>query len=185
MSVISVQHGHGFIHVPKTGGTSMARTPFVGGAGHEPASVLRSRAPELFWWGFVRHPADRLWSTYCGSQQYPGWPSALVRKTFAEWIRSLPANYRKMAHTHPMTRYLCWDSGEVAVDFVGRFENYAEDWKEVCRRIGQADVGIGHVNKSARGPWQEEYTPEMLRIVTDIYAADFETFGYSLEGVKT
>lgn len=181
MSNINREFGHGFVHVPKTAGTSMERLPFVGGNGHAPARRLRREAPELFWWGFVRHPADRLVSTYYAARtgNYQ-WKHLEAIATFEEFVLTLPKHFERMPHSRPMTHFLCWPDGSLAVDFVGRFERLDEDWDKLCRRIGVPWIDLPRRNVGQHPPWQECYTAAMMAVVESVYLPDFELFGYKV-----
>ena len=185
MSHINHEHRHVFVHVPKTGGTSMEREPFVGGNSHGRAKVLIPKAPDYFSWGFVRHPCDRLFSAYTRNvsnrpcQQHP----TVKGRSLRRWVTGLPGYYRGRPHTLPMTEYLCWKDGKIAVDYVGRFERLEDDWQKVCLAIGVEPTQLTHWNEStgrlAGSDWREHFTDAMIEVIADIYSADFETFGYT------
>ncbi len=180
MSIINKKHRHVFVHVPKCGGTSMYRHPFVRGQSHHTAAELLPKAPPgYFSWAFVRNPYDRTLSTYCAALQHGGrWPK-VQDLTFAEYVRELKNGWPVQPHARPQTHFVCDKHSNVLVDFVGRFESIEEDWKTVCRRIGIDPVPpLGHKNKSQHRPWREEFDDELIEIVNEAYASDFATFGY-------
>jgi len=182
MSALNHPYRHWFVHVPKTAGTAMERMPFVGGQAHRTARQLAPRAPaDYFGWGFVRNPYDRLVACFHAAQQHaPGryFPASMG---FAEWIRGLPGTGAGFIHPRPMVDFLCWPDGSLAVDFVGRYEHLAGDWRIVCRRIGVEHQPLRHLNASAHRDWREYYTDDLAAHVAELYAADFDTFGYSKE----
>lgn len=179
MSTINHKHKHGFIHVPKTAGTSMERTPFVGGAGHASARSLRPEAPDYFWWGFVRHPAERLYSTYNAAVQCSHhWKFMDMVDNFRDFVLTLPEHHKTMPHTRPMADYLCDKNGQVLVDFVGRFENLEDDWRTVQKTIGIRPRPLQHVNGFPHPPWPEVYDQKMITMVHAVYSRDYEVFDY-------
>lgn len=179
MSHVNHEHRHVFIHVPKTGGTSMSHLPWIRGGDHGRARDLVPQAPQYFSWGFVRCPYDRLVSVYHAAVQHgQRWPAVEEAGSFAEFVRRIGVGRWQVApHALPMTHFLCGDSGRVVVDFVGRFERIEADFGEVCRRLGQEER-LPHRNATDHPPWPELYTPDLVAIVNRVYASDFTTFGY-------
>lgn len=162
----------------------------VGGVGHEPAYNLCPKAPGYFSWGFVRNPYDRALSTYSGFQQHEGMvQTSYIRRdeSFPDFLQRLPSCMKNpefnatRPHFWHQTLFLCRSTGEVMVDFVGRFENLLSDWAHICQRIG-IDVELEHLNRTEHEPWQEVYTPEMLAVINEVYECDFKTFGYEMIG---
>lgn len=183
MSSLNHQHRHWFVHVPKTAGTSMEWMPFVGGNGHMTARQLVRRAPlDYFGWGFVRNPFDRLVACYHAAQQHNA-PNRYfsAEMSFAEWVLELPRSAARFIHPRPMVDFLCWSDGSVAVDFVGRYEHLASDWRVVCRMLGVEHRRLPHMNTSVHRDWREYYTPDLAEHVARLYARDFELFQYPTE----
>jgi len=72
------------------------------------------------------------------------------------------------------------ESGDMLVDFVGRYETLAEDFDAVCDRIG-IECALPHINRSRHGDFREYYTPETRALVEEVYKADIELFGYRFD----
>lgn len=177
MSIINHEHKHVFIHVPRTAGTAMEQVPWVGGKTHHTiASFVEQGFPqEYVTWAFVRHPFDRLLSTYSSLMQQNSWPEVLP-DTFEDFVRALPA-LDKIEGIKPMSQYLCVD-GRLAVKYVGRFEQLLYDWAAICGLIVGEFTPLPKANQSTHKPWQEYYTPELADIVYEHYKEDYMTFGY-------
>ena len=113
---------------------------------------------------FVRHPLDRLVSA---------WVYAAKKGTLAKGAMTAEGLRKFLASEHmvilPMGFYLDDD-----VDFLGRFERLHEDWKVI------SDIPLPHLNVGERGPWQQHFDAEMLKIAVDYYRADFDRFGYEV-----
>lgn len=182
-----------FVHVPRTGGVSVARSLFGGlGGGHRTVRQLRRiygpwRFPRLFRFAFVRDPYDRLVSAYhflrgggfdaedarWAQEVLAGYPS------FAEFVLGwlTPETARSKLHFVPQSRFLCAEEGgPLEVDFVGRFEFLAEDFQRVCERLG-VERELQRSN-AARRPREVEWTPELRARVGEVYAEDFRLLGY-------
>ena len=194
-----------FVHVPKTGGTSIEHSlephldkPFAGG--HTTAAQFALICPaewrDYFSFGFVRNPWDRLLSAYRYLMQLPP-ELGIEQQDFVRqrWLRyendfegfvgalaAEPTSIFFVAHLWPQVYYLCDPSGEVMVDFVGRYERLHEDWARVCHRIG-IEAPLPHLRRTSerRPPYTAVYTPRSREQVATLYRQDIEAFGYEFD----
>lgn len=187
-----------FIHVPKTGGLSIGNALF----NRAPSWHLSVRAyclmysgqeyRQFFKFAFVRDPWDRVASAYRFltrggvEERDRKWrddnlrADESLRDFVKRWLN--PRSARSEIHFVPQIEFLRrvpW--GPVEVDFVGRFENLAEDFEEVCRRLG-VFADLGHVNRTSSSASEEgsrsAYDREAMEIVAEVYRDDILTFGY-------
>lgn len=194
-----------FIHIPKTGGTSvrvaLSRLDDVLlWTGHESAllkhtrlcdALGKDRADDIwnqsFKFTFVRNPWDRAVSHYKYMQQN-GNLSHVV--TFDDWANLMfePLHLKHRGRSsafirndkRPSTEQLAWYMDleyEPMVDFVGRFENFEEDFAYVCSQLG-VSLELPHLNATKRRPYQEYYTPRTRDMLYDLAESTIETFGY-------
>lgn len=204
--MLSKRHKCIFVHIPRCGGTSVEsiiwpgrRTPeelwmgFVdphhnkyqtGALQHLLARQIRqeigeSRFSSYFKFAIVRNPFDRLVSqfAYMGRRQdlraFAGMPASA---SFADYL----ALIRGVRHVQwePQTSFLYEVDGTLLVDFVGRFEHLAEDMAVAFERLGLNNAELPHLNRSRRAPYQDYYTPDLQRQVSEMYATDLHRFGY-------
>ena len=160
-----LSHPFVFIHVPKTGGTSirnalgLGATPF-----HMTAQKLRDHHPEAasrFSFTFVRNPWDRLVS-YVHSVRGNTWE---MPTQFDDYV--------------PQVNYIMDETGNALVDFIGRYENLEEDFHTICVRIGIPTPPLPHLNPSMHRNYRAYYDEDAKRLVAEHYAADIDRFGYS------
>jgi len=188
MSFISTDRHFIFIHVQRTGGTSISRTlrPLCEETEsniplHPPAFFVRKNWPkgwaESFKVGFVRNPWDLWVSWYCGlsrfSAEYPTFREYMLHHK--EWHCPPGFHFTNQAHQ------LCDETGkEIIVDFVGRYENIDADFAHVCRQIGIDNPGLIHINNSriSHGDYHEWYDPDTMAIVKQISEPTIRMFGY-------
>lgn len=202
-----------FLHIPKNGGTSVGRTLFGEyGGNHMPMGsyqLIYDRADfESFHkFCFSRNPYDRLLSGYRfgtrgatrvdgarESQRHVRARKPLLVSAFGEsesfeqfvleWVN--PANVRIFEHLRPQHRFACDPSGKLAVDFVGRVENFDADFQTVCERLGVERELMHdrqtHAADSDAATWRDEYTPAMRKVVEEVYAKDLRLFDYTFDG---
>lgn len=159
-----------FLHVPRTGGTSL-----VAGWGLlKPEYFGHSVIYDTDSWtyGFTRNPFDRLVSLYHHFQGPP--------LSFEEWIsKGMPSvQYppdRASFLAHPASLWL------QGASWVGRFESRAEDLEELAAVLGRAVPEVHVAESRDRGPYQEYYTDRIRKAVSEIYAPDLDRWGYSFE----
>ena len=77
--------------------------------------------------------------------------------------------------------YLTDDNGKVLVDFVGRYENLAQDFYEVVGTIGVPLMILPKRNitkDKVHDSYRECYSPTSRHLVERKYKRDLEHFGY-------
>ena len=121
-----------FLHVPRTGGTSICRALVgqIDHSNHSPLETARKLRPEwdtTFKFGFVRNPWDRAFSYYCHAMG-----ECLGAKDFQTWIRSQPDQLTKKT----AAQILVNPDGTPGVDFIGQFEHIGHDYHTVLELAG-------------------------------------------------
>jgi chondroitin 4-sulfotransferase 11 len=189
--MISDKHRFIFVHINRTGGTSIEKV-FDHDADkrnvhrkHAPAAFYKRTFPERFGdyfkFAFVRNPWDWLVSRYHWSRDR----QHLFDYSFHEMLWRLK-NRVRLAESEPWLEErallpqldrLAID-GAVAVDFVGRFEDLQGDFDKVCARLRIEARTLQHVFATNHVPYIEHYDDETRRIVEQLYAADIAAFGY-------
>jgi hypothetical protein len=148
-----------FVHIPKTGGTSIGTALNIG-HDHLPASKVSE--PRFT---FVRNPFDRLVSVweFCRPNPVEKLRQIVNGMTFAEFAR-VPCDNLFL---RTQSSWL-----DAPVEFIGRFESLHEDFAKL------SDKPLPHLLKSERRPWREYYDADTLAYVAERYAEDFVRFGY-------
>lgn len=193
--VISDDYKLVFLHIPKTGGSSIYRAleKAVGARRQNETHTEIVRAKEFlgkkweryFKFSFVRNPWDRIVSAYEYNRQHkqafsPGGSLPGV-SCFRDWV------YWWVEHRKSYQYPYVVENGELVVDLLGRYENLQEDFAEICRRVGVSPVPVlGRYKASPHPPYQEYYcyAGELRRVVGDLFRKDIEIFGYAFGGIR-
>ena len=156
--------------------------------------------PNFFTFSFVRNPFSRIYSSYSMaiSKDYkkdvtPSFEEFLLHKRRKELSKLSPSHYV------PQSAFL-FDEGKCpVVDFIGKLENFEDDFNYVLNRINSEELfkhketyGIKQTNiygSEARierlgGNLQNAYgKPSLVEAVVDQYPNDFINFGYDTKVV--
>ncbi|MEK7168070.1 MAG: sulfotransferase family 2 domain-containing protein [Patescibacteria group bacterium] len=155
---------------------------------HLTALEIKDKIPENIWnayfkFSFVRNPFDRLVSEY-------SWRLEKLKKnkipniSFSEFLDQylLPAingdNTDTLSDHFKLQTEFLFNQDALLVDFVGRLENFNEDFKTICQKIG-VKIKLPHENKTRHQDCQRYYNDETKKIVSKIYQKDLEKFNYS------
>lgn len=188
--MISHKHKFIFIHISKTGGTSIehaldpnipldkpnisdttGNTDFIDK--HWSAKQYNQKYPEqykkFFTFAFVRNPWDRMLSNY-------KWLKFIgrINRSFDQWIANPTWGFRAYSYQ----KMICDNRGSIIVDYIGKFENLQENFDIVCDKIGIPQKKLPHKNKTKHKHYAEYYNDETKQIVAEKYVKDIERFGY-------
>lgn len=196
MSVVNLEKEYCFIHIPKTGGSSVES--IVGGRGHFPYKIYEREIDGLESinvFSIVRNPYARVLSSF---YHFDTTHTNLFEKTalgFERFVRTklkrqigsyktitnFPFMHDFNLHPHfiPQSFFLEDKNGEIKVDFIGKLENINSDWEEI-RKITKTDKNIPFLNKSLYDYNIEDHylSNDVVSIVNEFYESDFRLFGY-------
>ncbi|MGA0176368.1 MAG: sulfotransferase family 2 domain-containing protein [Chthoniobacterales bacterium] len=157
---------------------------------HAPARKVRSCLPpawysRLYKFAFVRNPWDRLVSRHAyllRKKEHPHSQTVNALGGFDAYLKwELSRGPRNGGMRH-QADYVTGEDGRLIVDYVGYFETLAEDFDEVCRRIGVPASLPPAKTHSPRQDYRSFYSEEARKLVAEAYARDIELFGYTFEG---
>lgn len=186
-----------FIHIPKAAGSTVRNGVFEGKNSRPQFRTIPEEWEGLYAFSFVRNPYDRAvsaWKMFTNGMQKSKWGFQRKKKlpnyTFLEFLKiatdeSIDHDDRSVLngkirhHTIPQVHpYHCIQYA----DFIGRFENFSDDFAIVAEKIGMKDYSLPHWNKTERASYTTYYDKTTFDIVTNYYKEDLETYGYSFDG---
>lgn len=200
--MISNKHKFIFVHIPKTGGTSIMNSLGEYGLkqyGHTRLSkiylrenISEDKYKEYFKFATVRNPWDWVishfsyikmkksyWHSDDNSTKYGKHPDYDFVKNlnFKQFLKALQDKKIKSFYVNtPQSYWLDKD-----IDYIIRFENLQKDFSNVCKNIGIPNIVLPHENKSSRREYADYYDDEAIEIIKKIYWKDIERFNYEFK----
>jgi chondroitin 4-sulfotransferase 11 len=178
-----------FVHINKTGGTSIEQALGLRFQ-HLTAIELRDQLGARYWnekfsFAFVRNPWDKVASHYRYRVKTNQTELGVRPIPFDEWVRlaygeNVPKYYDQPKMFMPQLDWICDQSGQVIVNFVGRFERLNDDFQEVCKEIG-VRAELPHVKQTVQSDYRPMYTTETAEIVARWFEKDLAAFGYTFD----
>lgn len=153
--------------------------------------VSRDYFKRAWKFAFVRNPYSRAVSLYhylvdnkfmTPTTTFPIFCSYLEHRAF-EPIGLY--NHEGLNQVNPQVTWLFGASGEPMYDFLGRFENLDRDFEKVCGTLQLSAVNhaLPQLNTTNHKSIASYYTERERRIVAQLYAEDFDHFGYDIDDV--
>jgi hypothetical protein len=152
------------------------------GHGHISAAEIRPHLDAAVWsdyfkFAFVRNPFDRFIST-----------CFFLNRADPNFARSANAimkdrikrkQFQQRVLVRPQCQQLCDPADEIALDFVGRYEDLQQSYDSICARIGMPSTELGRKNTSSHSDFSDYYDAELRELVATFYADDLRIFDYA------
>lgn len=131
---------------------------------------------EYFKFAFVRNPFDRFVSTcFFLNRTDPNFADSAVNFMKERLQRS---RFQQRILVKPQYQQLCWGNGDIALDFVGRYESLQQSFDEICAQVGIPSTALGQKNASKHRTFDTYYDDALRQQVADFYAEDLRIFDY-------
>ena len=190
--MISHEYKTVFLHIPRTGGTSIKSafgfveyegdiiTKESTGLGeiYKTAQQIRQIFPQVYEnyykWTIVRNPWEREVSIF-NSNPVEG-DKKSVQKQFIDNIKAKINNKKQIKS---QASFLMID-GDVHVDHIVRYESIDSQWPIVCEKINKPYEPLPRLLKGANSQFSkhEIYTQESIDLVSELCKEDIEFLNY-------
>ena len=187
-----------YLRIPKTGSTSLcgkirpyqeilynARDKYLGKTRYKCNNMAAATRDilgddlfnKIFKFSFVRNS----WARAVSSWQYTSFRRR--GENFKDFCKDLQfrencGNFQSWHSTEQWIHLYDTNTGKLIVDFVGRVENYQEDFNFVCNKIGIPQRKLPRRNKTTHKHYTEYYDDETRQLVAEKYAKDIEYFNF-------
>jgi hypothetical protein len=195
-----------FVHIPKTGGTSIEdviwpaprreedlwmgfvsahRNKYqTGGLQHLLAHQIRQEVGEeifgaYFKFAVVRNPWDRAVSQFCYTRIRTDLHELIgmtAETSFSDYLTRIEGH--EHVQWQPQVDFVHDADGSTLIDLVGRFERLEQDAGSIFKRLGLEASTLPHSNASDRRPYREYFDTSSRRRIERLYGKDIEAFGY-------
>ncbi len=189
-----------FIHIPKAAGVSINMSLYGRFMGHTSAFEISQHAPKVFnslpSFAITRNPWSRCVSAYRFIKAEKGTGNAFagVQKPeqyqipefrsfesfLNEWL--IYQNLQSIDFVFkPQLPFISDINENIIVSHVGKLENIEEVQTFICEKINKK-IKIGFENQTPKKvSYHDWYTPDLVDLVSSVYAKDIETFEYTFE----
>lgn len=180
-----------FLHIPRTGGTSINNLLLSALPDAKPVLLQHDNAQtappaffrqyaDYFKFSFVRNPWERLLSWYSlalSGRRYDGNPPLSFEAFYDRYEEDCVRSGRKRFFFNQLD-YLVDKSGEMVVNKVGRYENYEQDLANILTEQNIPFPSIPHINTTAHPHYRSFYSLGLQRWVAKRCQKDIDFFGY-------
>lgn len=129
---------------------------------------------------FVRNPWARVFSWYrnaVGDEFHRQNLGISADCSFGDFLTDHPNQWA----LRPQLYWLLDSGGKLSLDFIGKFENLAQDFEKVAREIGLEDPHLPHLISGNGGSYREAFNDQSREWVAKKYAEEIQLFGYSFD----
>lgn len=190
---IFYNHKCALVHIPKCGGTTIIsilsgtytseganKVAYATGPHYDIMQIKKSlgtKFGQYYKFGFVRNPWDRAVSLFA---------KRCKNRTFKQFISAFKnsSDFDPHSAKRPKRYYVDWffdKDGNKLVDFIGRFENFDNDVKKICKKLSIDPKRIPKLSTSTHKRYTEYYDKEDEEIIRQRFNKDIEYFGYKFK----
>jgi len=201
-----------FIHIPKTGGSSIENLIWpdksdrtvenlwmghvsmyfnkyqTGGLQHLTARQIRTEVGKDIFSTYhkftvIRNPWEKAISQFFYMKKRKDLRKFIGMNRFTSFNRYLNLIQRKEhVQWKKQIDFIVDDDGALLVDQIIRFEDLDQQFRQLASKINLSYDALPHANKTKRKPYPYYYNKAKVQKIQDIYSEDISSFDYSFEG---
>lgn len=180
-----------FIHINKTGGTSIAKAIGLPQKRHlhvkEVISIIGEKEfNTAFVFSVVRNPFDKVVSHYKYRVKTNQTNMANNHISFKDWVKYTYGNEKKsFYYNNPkmfasQSDWLKDSNGIIRVNNILKFETLNSDYKNIAKFLGLQNELL-HLNATKKESYSKYYDKETIEIVRNWFKEDIERFSYNFD----
>ena len=186
MPFVDHKNKFAFVHIPKCGGRSIKKVFNFEGHDHFGVSELdhKSLESDIFKFAFVRNPWDRFVSAFeyikrGGIPRFDRLKTLTIKQEYPKFKDFVLAKHvwEQWFFFNSQINFITVD-GSIKTDFVGRFENFQNDFDFICDQIDHPKVKLPHVNATKHVHYTEYYDEQLIKFIGQTFEEDIDTFKY-------
>ena len=142
--------------------------------------ITSTEYDRFFKFAVVRNPWDRVYSWYRNVVRDPFHQKELgisADCSFADFVK----NHLDCWALNEQIDWLVDESGNIALDYVGKFEALQETFVHICKVLGIENQVLPKVLDSGTSDFRSAYTDDIREIVAARYAKEIELFNYEFD----
>ena len=202
--MISYEKDFIFIHIPRTGGTSLESA--LGDMGcvkqgadnfksiffkHAKASFIKTimgaKFENLFKFSIIRNPWDWAVSNYMFNRglhrPFVAGTKYMVCSTVPSWAQSWTFKHWLAwwveTFQPSQSSMITGKDGKILVDHIIRFENLNQGFERLCQRLEIPFRKLPHRKKTNRNHYRQYYDSQTTNFIEQHFSEDIERFGYA------
>lgn len=188
-----------FVHIPKSGGTSVNSAlkeycefppelspgvrnndlPSIAYKKHTNIFDMKKEGIDIdqyFKFCIIRNPWDRILSLYFHRIQLISRTIDLQEKTFNSWIRRVFLDEKTKRYWVNQVDYISID-GKLVMDHMIRFENLQFEWTDICKKLN-IQKELPHEYKTDHKQSHIYYNKKSKEIIHEMFIRDIEMLDY-------
>lgn len=137
------------------------------------------------WYSMIQEKGDTTWykrmtgiGKYNKLRQYVLDNAGSFEEFIYNCVDTIDDSDGKKSFLYNQLDYITDSKGELAVDYIGRFENLVQDSCAVLNNLGIKGASLPHKNSSKHRHYRTYYSDQTRDLVAERYARDIEYFGY-------
>jgi hypothetical protein len=142
--------------------------------------VTRQQYKQYFKCAIIRNPWSRVhsaWRNVVRDEQHFKRLGLSPNTSLYEFV----SHTKGVGFLQPQTAWLLDLRGNLAVDYVGRFEELEKSFDHICNRLHLPTVKLPHEIKGPGKDYRESFDEQSRRLVAEFFAPEIEIFGYTFD----